>query len=146
MASKSIKGLHQTVGLIVNGVQQVGSFSKVESFEQTPDADLMTSEFLGESESEVDFMHHGWQFRFDVQEEDTKIVDVYESIIVQARAGSPLPRIDVILITAYVDPAVPTMTEIFQEAVLKMDSRSASGRKEYLKAAFSGRCKIKRKI
>lgn len=141
MASKSTKGLHRTLGLVLDGVQQVGSFTKVNSFTATPDAEIKKSDHLGEAESEVDMMHHGWNFQFGIEEQDSAAARAYERIVAAASAGTALPRIDIIEIRAYVDPSLQVETFIYQECVLKLDSDESSGRKEYNKSMFSGACK-----
>jgi hypothetical protein len=141
MASKSTKGLHRTLALVVDGVQQVGSFTKVVNFTATPDAEIKKSDHLGEPESEVDMMHHGWNFQFGIEEQDSAAAKVYESIANAATDGRTLPRVDLIEIRTYVDGSLPVETFLYQEAVMKMDSDESGGRKEYNKTMFSGACK-----
>jgi hypothetical protein len=144
MANARIKGLNVTVGLVFDGVQQSGSFSKVENFELTPNAELRDSDFLGESESEPDYMHHGYDFKFSIHETDKGVMELYDVLTAASAAGTTLPRVDVVVITTFVDPAVPAATEVLQEAVIKIDSRSVGSRKDYVKYSVSGKCKAKK--
>jgi hypothetical protein len=144
MSNARIKGLNVTVGLVFDGVQQAGSFSKVENFDLTPNAELRDSDFLGESESEPDYMHHGYDFKFSIHETDKSVMEVYDTMVAASAAGTTLPRVDVVVITNFVDASVTAATEVLQEAVIKVDSRSVGGRKDYVKYSISGKCKSKK--
>ena len=146
MASKSTKGLHRTIGLVVDGVQQVGSFAKVTNFSASPDAEMPKTDHLGEEESEVDITIKGWNFSFAIEEEDAAAAAVWDAILSRSRVGQALPRIDLIEIRRYVDPSIQTKSFIYQEAVLKLDSEEASGRTEYNKASWSGACKRRKPL
>lgn len=146
MASKSSKGLHRTLALIVNGQQQPGSFVKVRTFSAKPDAAIMKTDHLGEALSEVDVMHHGWDISFTIEEEDANAAKYYEKVTASSEAGTTLPRVDLIEIRNYVDPSVLPETFVYGELVLKMDSDDSSGRKEYTTMSFSGACKTRERV
>jgi hypothetical protein len=146
MPSKSTKGLHRTLVLVVDGVQQAGSFAKARSFEATPDASIMKTEHLGESESEVDLMHHGWDGKFTLEEEDAAAAKVYEKYVTASADGTTMPRVSLMEIRRYVDPAILPETLLYEEMVLKLDNETASGRKEYNLASFSFSAKRRKRV
>lgn len=137
MASKSTKGLHRTVALITNGVTQAGSFAKVRSFSVKPDATVSKTDHLGATTSVVDLMHHGWDGNFTIEEEDQSAALVYEGIAQAAVDGTTPPRISLMEIRRYVDPALIPQTFIYEDVILKLDEEAASGRKEYNTASFT---------
>lgn len=143
MATDRIRGQETTLQFIVDGAQKSGSFAYVESFKWSPRQDLSDSDFLGETESEPDIMHHGFDFNFTLHEsENSPIDDVLLPIIQSNQQGTPLPSISLVFIKRYRNPATPTKTVVFQNVVLKFDSQDESSRKDYVKTAFSGKCKL----
>lgn len=141
--SQRAKGSNTSIVVVQNSQQQVGSFTKCETFEVTPDAEIKKSDFLGESTSDGDMQHHGYDFKFTIHEQDSKAIAFYNNIAAASEAGVLLPDMEVMAITQYPDPAQGIVTEILQDVVIKLDSRAFSGRKEYLKNAFSGFAKRK---
>lgn len=128
--------------VIIDGVQQQGSFSKVENFKWNPRQDLTDSDFVGETESEPDVMHHGFDVSFSIHEMDNSAVEAALMTFVDAlTAGLPLPKVNLVFIKKYRDPAIPVKTLIFQNVKLKLDSQEASSRKDYVKSSFSGKCR-----
>lgn len=146
MASKSTKGLHRTLVLVVEGVQKQGSFAKARTFEASPDASIMKTEHLGESESEVDLMHHGWDGKFSIEEEDAEAAKVYEKYVAASADGTTMPRISLMEIRRYVDPAILPETFLYEEMVLKLDNETAAGRKDYNLASFSFAAKRRKRV
>lgn len=146
MPSKSTKGLHRTLALVVDGVQQVGSFAKARSFEANPDASINKTDHLGEAESEVDLMHHGWDGKFTIEEEDAAAAKVYEKYVTASAAGTTMPRVSLMEIRRYVDPAIKPETFLYEEMVLKLDSESSSGRKDYNTASFTFAAKRRKRV
>lgn len=143
MADNKPKGANVTVALIIDGVQQVGSFAKCESFEESPDADIVKSSYLGQAEDDADFQHHGWDLKFTIAETDDSAARAYDKIVAAAAAGRALPSISLMVITTYPDPSKLPATDIYTGIVLKKDSRNVSGKKEMIKNTFSAFAKRK---
>ena len=139
--STRIRGQEVTVGLIVDGAQQLGSFTKVEQFKLTPRTDLSDADFLGEKESEPDIQHHGFDFSFMTHEQDSKMFDLLFDIVNRERLGAPHPVVDVIVIHKYRDPGLPSKNIVLQQCVVKLDDHDIGGRKEFVKDSFSGKCR-----
>lgn len=138
MSNARIKGRHVHVYAIVDGQTQVGSFTKVESFSHKPDMSIEKTEFLGQSEAEGDIEHSGEDFNFTIHEEDTAAIDYYNDLVRKFSSGQLLPNVSMVVITDYLNPAIPSKTQTFQEAVLKLDERSFGGKKDYVKNMFTG--------
>lgn len=137
-----IRGLETTVQVVVNGVLQAGSFAKCETFKWEPMQDLPETDFLGEAESDPDFRHDGYRFNFTINEKDNFAVDnVLVPLVSAHTSGLPLPDVTLVFIKKYRDPSIPVKTLVFQKVKLKMDSQDVSGRKDYVKTSFSGRCR-----
>jgi hypothetical protein len=142
MAVDRIRGQETTLQVSVGNQTQEGSFSKVESFKWNPRQDLTDTDFVGETESEPDIMHHGYDLSFTIHEKENGAVDnVLLPIVAALTAGQPLPRVTLTFIKRYRDPSVPTKVLVFQNVKLKMDSQEAGGRKDYVKTQFSGKCR-----
>ena len=142
MAVDRIRGQETTLQVAINGQTQDGSFAKVENFKWNPRQDLTDSDFVGETESEPDIMHHGFDMSFLIHEKENGAVDnVLQPIVDALTAGLPLPSVTLTFIKRYRDPSVPTKTLVFQNVKLKMDSQEASSRKDYVKTAFSAKCR-----
>lgn len=144
MAGPRIRGQEVFVQLVVDGDLKVGSFAKVENFKLTPRADLSDSSFLGETEDEPDVMFHGWDFSFSIHEADNKAIEVWNQILAALTAGTVLPTINVVVIKKYRDPGVKPVVQTLQNCKMKLDSQDAGGRKDYVKNAFSGKCRTMR--
>lgn len=140
--SNRIRGQETTLQVVVNGQIQGKSFAKVENFKWSPRQDLTDNDFLGETESEPDVMHHGYDMSFSIHEEDNSAVEqVLLQLVATLTAGVQQPDITLTFIKRYRDPALGTKTLVFPKVVLKMDSQEAGSRKDYLKSMFSGKCR-----
>lgn len=142
MAVDRIRGQETTLQVAINGQTQEGSFSKVENFKWNPRQDLTDSDFVGETESEPDIMHHGYDMSFVIHEKENGAVDsVLLPIVTALTAGLPLPPVTLTFTKRYRDPSIPTVTLVFQNVKLKMDSQEAGSRKDYVKSSFSAKCR-----
>lgn len=139
--SLRIRGQEVTVRISVDGDTKGGTFAKVENFKLTERAETPESDFLGETESETDFIHHGWDFSFNVHEMDSKVFDLVQSLISKHVAGLPLPTVHVVAVYKYRDPALPSRAVVLENCKIKLDDHDVSGRKDYVKNSFSGKCK-----
>lgn len=140
-ASTRIRGQEVTLQMVVNGQLKAGSFTQVESFKWTPRDELSESDFMGEHESENDFMHHGVDFNFVCHEKDSAITDLYLTLVENDRQGLAHPVINMIAIYKYRDQSQPSKTLLFQNCVVKLDDSDFGDRKSYVKNSFSGKCK-----
>jgi hypothetical protein len=137
-----IRGEEVSLQVVLDGVLQAGSFTKVENFKFSPLTDISQSSFLGESEDEFDLQHHGYDMSFTIQSMDNAAVDnILMPLVSALKAGDVLPNVQLIAITRYRDPSLPIKTNTFKTVKLKLDSSDSTGRKEYIKSSFSGKCR-----
>lgn len=141
-----IRGQEETAQLVVGGKLLQGSFAKLESFNWKPRADLPDSDFVGETESEPDFQHHGYDFSFTIHQEDSQAADVYLQIVAAHEAGVVLPDVNFVVIKTFRDPSIPTVTLTFPACKIKLDDETTGGRKDYVKNSFSGKSAKMRKL
>lgn len=139
--SLRIRGQEVFVQAVVDGVLLQGSFTKVNDFKLTPKADLTESDFLGETETEPDVMHHGYDFSFTIHEMDNTAFQVWNQIVSSLTAGTTLPTVNLVVIKRYRDPGVKPVTMTLQNARIKLDSQDYGGRKDYVKTSWSGKCR-----
>lgn len=146
MAGQKIRGQETTIHIAVDGVMQTGSLNRVEGFKCTAAKTMDRDELLGETAGDPDMTISGWDFSFTTQECDDKIRALVDTIVERERLSLPRPVINLVVITKYRDPAVPTVTEVLQSCVLMMDERDIPGRTEAVKISWSGMCKTKKKV
>jgi len=138
-----IRGQETTLQFVVDGKLLEGSFAKVTDWKMTPRAELPEVGFCGETEDDVDFMHHGYDFNCSVQELDPAVMDLYDDLVARNRAGQEMPKIQIIAIHKYRSTVIPSKTQILKSVKLKLDEHGAGGRKDYVKNTLSGKCKTK---
>lgn len=140
--SNRIRGQETTLQVVVDNKTMGKSFAKVENFKWSPRQDLTDNDFLGETESEPDIMHHGYDFSFSIHEEDNSAVrDVLLAVVSTLTAGEQQPNVTLTFIKRYRDQAEGTQTLVFSKCVLKLDSQETGSRKDYMKSMFSGKCR-----
>jgi hypothetical protein len=141
-----IRGSEDTIKVLVDGKLQKGSFARVESFKHTPRIDFSDGDFVGEKFSEPDYQMHGHEINFVVHEEDTACQDLLEDIATREEQGLPPPKITIVRRKTYRDGVTPPLVESYERLLLKPDDNTNGGRKDYVKWAWTGRCKRKRRL
>lgn len=139
--STRIRGQELSGYFVVDGKLLLGSFAKLESFKFSPTADLATADFLGETESEPDVQHHGYELSWTIHELDNQAVAVYLNLVSKLNTGDLLPQVNFVVVKTYRDPAVAPTTLVFQNMRFKLDSQDAGSRKDYVKNSFSAKCR-----
>jgi hypothetical protein len=137
-----IRGQETTLGVVINDVLQFGSFTKIESWSVTPRTDLTESDFIGETESEPDVMHHGFDFTFVTHEMENAPVSYVKTLVAANATGQPMPNVRVVIVKKYRDPSIPSVTMTLSGSLrLKLDKHESSDRKGYIKNTWSGKCR-----
>ena len=139
--SARIRGQEVTIRIAVDGQIQDGSFFKVEDFEIAPRADIKETDFLGEDETDLDFQHHGFDFRFSVHHQDQKVLDFLSTIISRHEDHLRHPEITMTVIYDYREPSAEPQFEEYHSMFLRPTSTGFKGRKEYVTSDFEGKCK-----
>jgi hypothetical protein len=137
-----VKGENTSLVVVVDGAPQAGSFKKVEQLNWKPLQEIQDSNFLGESESDFDIQHDGFEVNFTIHEQENLAV---ESVLIPSvnalKAGDTLPSVTLVFIKSYRDPSLPVKTLTFQTVKLIMTGQDAGDRKGYIKSTFTGRCR-----
>ena len=146
MSVNSIRGQEVALRVIVDGVPLTKSFERVVGFDMTPRIDNLDVEFVGETSDETDQQFHGWDFTFTVQDEDSGLFALIDLIIARSELSLPPPTVDIVAIFKYRTPGRPSVTRVLERAVIKLDSHGAQGRKAYINAPWSGKCRSARTV
>ena len=140
--SQRIRGQEATVQVIVDGDVKKGTFTKVTNFNLTPRTDIQETPFLGEIEDDLDIQHHGYDFDFELHQQDSKAYDLMQTIVVREQDRLAHPNVNIVVTLAFRSLSEPSKTFVLEQAFMKMDSMGFGGRKEYVTAKFSGKCKV----
>jgi hypothetical protein len=139
--SLRIRGQEVTVRLSVDQEPQKGTFLKVSDFTVTPRQEIKEDDFLGELESDLDFMHHGFDFSFSCQVQDESAINFLENIVEANRNADPHPDITMTVIYKFREADAKNKVEVYHQVFMKVDDTGFGGRKDYVKTKFSGKCK-----
>jgi hypothetical protein len=140
--SQRIRGQEATVQIIVDGDVKKGTFTKVQSFNLTPRTDIVETPFLGEVEDDLDIQHHGYDFDFEAHQLDSKAYDYLQTVVSREQDRLPHPNVNVVVTMAFRSVSEPSRTFVLESCFMKMDSLGFGGRKDYVVAKFSGKCKV----
>lgn len=136
-----IRGSEQTLQVIVEGQDKVGTFLNVLNFTVTPRIDLMETDFCGQDESELDQQYHGVDFAFTVQVQDAGTREFLLDIVARQQSREAPARITLILHNEFRDSSDPSSNLVVSDAVMKPDSDGSTGRKNYAEITFTGKGK-----
>lgn len=139
--SQRIRGAEVTIRLTVDGELQEGSFFKVTEFTSTPRTDLVEEDFLGELESDLDIMHHGFDFAFSVQNQDEVTLEFLSTIISREQNQDAHPDITMVVIYSFREAGATNKVEVYHDVFLKVNEQGFSSRKDYVTTGFEGKCK-----
>lgn len=140
--SQRIRGQEATIQVIVDGNLQAGSFTKVMNFNLTPRTDLVDTPFLGEVEDDLDIQHHGYDFDFEIQHQDSKAYTLLQQIVQNEQQHLAHPNVNVVVTIAYRSLTEPALTFVLEQCFIKLDNYTFGGRKEYVNSKFTGKCKV----
>jgi len=139
--SQRIRGQEVTVQLISDGDLKGGSFAKVKNFNLTPRTDLSETDFLGEIESDIDIQHHGFDFDFEIDMADSKMIELFNVIVERERMRLPHPDLNVVVTFKFRSLTDIPAVIVLEHAKMKMDTLAAGGRKDYVNSKWSGKAK-----
>lgn len=142
--SLRIRGQEATLRIAVDGVPQVGSFFKVTDFTTTPRTDLQEADYMGESESDIDIMHHGFDFSFSVDMQDGGTIDMLDDLANRNDNAATPQDITLTVIYTMRQPSTSGRIVTYHDCFIKVDEEGAPGRKERIKTKFT--CKAKKRV
>lgn len=141
--SLRIRGQEATLRVAIDGVTQDGSFFKVTDFTTTPKQDIQEADYMGEDETDLDIMHHGFTFAFSVDMQDGKTIDLVDDIVARQSARARPQDVTITVIYTMREPGQSGRIVVYHEAVIKADEEGAPGRKERIKTKFT--CQAKKR-
>jgi hypothetical protein len=139
--SQKMRGSEATIRIAVDGVVQPGSMFKVVDFTATPRTDLHEDDYLGETETDLDIQHHGWDLGFSVDVQDAQVIELCDEIIQREIDHDVHPDITITVLYTFREPGARGKIAVYHGVFLKNDEESFGGRKEKVKGKFSGKCK-----
>lgn len=140
MALKT-RGSSVTIKIAVDGTVQTGTMVKAKDFTATPRTTINEDDYLGELETDLDIQHHGWDVGFSVDTIDSAAIDYTQDLIRREQAHARPADITMTVIYTFTDPSVRGKVEIYHSGFVKQDEEAFGGRKEPVKAKFSGKFK-----
>lgn len=139
--SLRIRGQEATLRIAIDGQTQEGSMFKVTDFTTTPKQDIQEADYMGEGETDLDIMHHGFTFAFSVDMQDGTTIDLLDDIVARQASLSPPQDVTVTVIYTMREPGKSGRIVVYHEAVMKVDEEGAPGRKERIKTKFTVQAK-----
>lgn len=141
--SLRIRGQEITMRVSVDGATQGGSMFKVSELTVTPRTDLQEGDYLGESETDVDVMHHGYDLSWSVDMQDPVVIDLIDDIQARNEAGAKPQDVTLTVIYRFREDNVPGRIVAYHEGVMKIDDEAAAGRKDRIKNKMSAKMKTR---
>ena len=136
MGSKRIRGQEALVQVSIDGELQIGSFFKVRDFRTSERGDLVEESYLGELADDLDYMHHGFDGSFTLDNEDAGTLAFLADIVAREQSAEEHPDIVVTVTYIYRDPNLDPVTESYSEVVMRRSEQAIGGRKEYVQSTF----------
>jgi hypothetical protein len=139
--SLRIRGQEVTLRVAIDGVVKEGSMFKVTDFTTTPRTDLQEADYIGESETDLDIQHHGFDFSFSVDMQDGVTIDLLDDIA-NRNANAETPQyVTVTVMYTMREANTSGRIVVYHDCFIKVDEEGAPGRKERIKTKFT--CKAK---
>lgn len=139
--STVIRGQEVSVQFSVDGVPQSGSFTKLKEFRVSERGEIRELDYLGESTSDLDFQHHGYDISFTVDNEDASTIDYLLSIVAREKSGLAHPKVNMTVVTRYRNPSVASTTVVYKSVVMRAVEHGFSSRKENVTTSFEAKAK-----
>lgn len=136
-----IRGLDITVKVAVAGVLRHGLFKNVTTFTRNNRQDLPETELLGQQETELDFIHNGYDLQWTAQQEDADAMDFVDTLVQLQIDRSPIPPITISAEYRYRDPGIQDRLVVYRDCKMKEDSESFARRSDFVENTFSAKAK-----
>jgi len=140
------RGQETQVLFNIDGTPKKGSWLKVTDWSLKPRTEILEDDFVGETESDLDIMHHGHDWSFSIQNEDVEAIDYMTDVIFREQQRKAHPKITMTVLLNYRKPGATNAALVCHQVFLKVDELGAPGRKERTKTVFSGKFKKLDKI
>jgi hypothetical protein len=139
--SSKLRGSDITVMIAIDGKLAGGSMLKVTDGTVNHRTDLVEDDYLGETETDLDIQHHGFDLSVSIHEEDDEALVIAQDIIQREIDHGRPPDVTISFVYVYREPNKRSRMMTYHECVMKQDEEGFGGRKERVKAKFSAKCK-----
>lgn len=140
--SARIRGQEAFVNFAVAGIGLLeGSFAKVKEFSVTARTDLIEEGYLGETFDDLDVQHHGFDFSFTIDEQDSVSLDYLTTLLNNEEANTAPASVTMQVTINYREAGVATKRLIFTDVVMKVNELGFPSRKDYVNTSFEGKAK-----
>lgn len=136
-----IRGQEATIRLQIEGVPQQGSFLKTLDFELNPRQDIQETDFNGEPETDIDLMHHGYDYKFTSHVVDDITIRYLMDVTDRHALGLAPPRVTLSVVLAYREPGTRPRLIVLPNSIMKIGALGSPDRKQFVTHAFEGKCK-----
>lgn len=139
--SLRIRGKETLLRFAIDGIAKTsGSWVKVKDFTVTPRTEIVETDYLGEAETDLDIIHNGFDFSFNMDHEDAEALNFLRDLCGREGAGQRPQQVTMTVIYNYRERA-SVKAQTFQDVFLKVDDIKLGGRTEVVSTSFSGKCK-----
>lgn len=139
--SLRIRGSEVTMRVAVDGVTAGGSMFKVTDFTVTPRQDLQEADYMGEPETDLDVMHHGYDLSWSVDMLDATTIDLLDDIAQRNENHLAPQDITITVIYTFRTQGSGGRIVVYHDCVMKQDEEGFSGRKERVKTKYTAKAK-----
>jgi hypothetical protein len=143
MASPT-RGQEVTIRLARGGDPVGGSMLLVQNFTATPQQELPELEYLGETESDYDFQHNGFQLQWEIHQSDPTSIDLLEDVITDEREHRSQEPITLTVIYEFRDPSIPGRVVSYFAGKIMQGDEGFKGRKDHNSVQYTA--KFRRRI
>jgi hypothetical protein len=137
--SSRIRGEEISVRFMRNGAPLGGSFLKVQDFEVTPRTDLKETDFLGETETDTDIQHHGFDVSWSMHNLDAQTMDFLDDLIQNEEEHNFPDDVRVQVLYSYRGGTDRNRVVTYYRGVVKVSSEGFRSRKEYVETKCEGK-------
>lgn len=135
------RGQEVQIRFSIDGQPQTGSWLKIQDFTITPRTDITEDDFLGEVETDIDIQHHGFDFKFSIQNKDSVALDFLHDMITREQNRNRPANITMTVLHLYREDDATDKVQVYPQALFKIDEHGFASRKDRTKTSFSGKCK-----
>lgn len=116
----------------------------ITEFTLTERADLNEVDYLGENTSDLDFVHHGFDFSLKCDVSDGLALEYLDDIVTRQATATAHPEIVITILEKYRN-GTSKMT-VLHDCVMNPKERGFGGRKEAITTSFDGKARTMKLI
>ena len=135
-----IRGQEVTIRITVDGRPQEGTWLKVKDFTVTNRTDIIEENYIGELQTDLDEMHHGFDLSFSVDMQDAEIVKFLRDSVSRQESQDGLPTVTINVLYSFRDGSNP-IGETYFDTIMVVSEQSFGGRTEYVSYSIDAKAK-----